>query len=251
MPDFVFLVCERPSLLGGANILLDGRALLKALEEGDSEDRQLASWLAATPVDLSEPSETGITAGRKAEGPIVQWHSTPNGDVRLKWRRQINVGQTQQLTTWRPLMAASSVDVAAKRCADLTNASYLSLWRPLSSMDSTASAEVESKLHAFDALIQRASAVAFAEHSFMLSKGEALVIDNYRVLHGRAPYQPPAPQQSGHDGDDIANDERRFWRVWSWTSAGTGLPPDGARTSHPLNDDVFKERKGPESKTDL
>jgi len=251
LPDFVFLVCERPSLLGGANVLLDGMALLHALDGGDSEERELAAWLVSTPVDLSEPAETGVVGGRLAEGPIVQWHSMPSGDLRLKWRRQINVDQTQQLDTWAPLRGVSSEEIAGKRCANLNNQSYLSLWRPLPSINPEHAVEVQSKLRAFDSVIQRASAVAFAEHSFKLSRGEALVVDNYRVLHGRAPYQPPTPQQSDPGAGDASNDERRLWRVWSWTSAGTGLPPDGARTSHPFNHDIFEVRKGAPLKTDL
>lgn len=251
LPDYVFLVCEQPSLLGGANVLLDGVALLKALEEGSVEERELAAWLREAPVDLSEPAEAGIVAGRAAQGPIVQWHATPGGDLRLKWRRQINVGQTQQLSTWSPLTAASSEDAAAVRCAQLSNISYLSLWRPLPSTDPGAAAETELKLRAFDAVIQRATATAFSAHSFMLSKGEALVVDNYRVLHGRAPYQPAEQAQSGLHGGGEADLERRFWRVWSWTSAGTGLPPDGARTSNPVNDEVFQPGRGGPPKAEL
>lgn len=43
---------------------------------------------------------------------------------------------------------------------------------------------------------------------FRLAPGEALVADNYRVLHGRDPYEG----------------ERFLWRVWAWTVDGNGTP---------------------------
>ena len=43
---------------------------------------------------------------------------------------------------------------------------------------------------------------------FRLAPGEALVVDNYRVLHGR----------DGYAG------QRFLWRVWAWTADGNGVP---------------------------
>ena len=43
---------------------------------------------------------------------------------------------------------------------------------------------------------------------FRLAPGEVLLVDNYRVLHGRDPYEG----------------ERFLWRVWAWTTAGNGTP---------------------------
>lgn len=238
MPDFVFLVCEQPSSRGGNNVLLDGEAMLAALEADGESGRELAAWLAAKPVDLSEPSDTGIAPGRAAEGPVVQRHTTSSGRVRLKWRRQINVKEAQQLNNWRPLGPIDNDTVAAV-CVDAPSERYLSLWRPLPS-DNVADAEwVRSHLHRLDALLQRAGAVAFAEHGFSLGRGDALVVDNYRVLHGRTPYLPASLPNNMQEALGLIEPERRLWRVWSWTSEGSGLPPDGAQSSHPLNDDVF------------
>lgn len=44
---------------------------------------------------------------------------------------------------------------------------------------------------------------------FRLQAGEAAIIDNYRMLHGREPYK------------DV---ERLMWRVWVWTDAAKGVP---------------------------
>jgi hypothetical protein len=43
---------------------------------------------------------------------------------------------------------------------------------------------------------------------FSLGRGDALCVDNYRVLHGRDPYEG----------------ERFMWRIWAWTTDGNGLP---------------------------
>jgi alpha-ketoglutarate-dependent taurine dioxygenase len=42
-----------------------------------------------------------------------------------------------------------------------------------------------------------------------LAPGEALCIDNYRMLHGRYPF---------------SYENRFMWRIWAWTSDGIGLP---------------------------
>jgi hypothetical protein len=43
---------------------------------------------------------------------------------------------------------------------------------------------------------------------FSLQPGDALCVDNYRVLHGRDPYEG----------------ERFMWRIWAWTTDGNGVP---------------------------
>mgnify|MGYP006096304587 FL=1 len=54
-----------------------------------------------------------------------------------------------------------------------------------------------------------------------LEKGEAVCIDNYRVLHSREAF-------------DIG--ERRLWRVWTWTTDSDGRPNgDGISVSTPLD----------------
>merc|ERR1740121_2720138 len=126
MPDFVFLVCEQPSALGGANVLLDGKAFLHGLKAGDDEDRDLVEWLQNKPVDLSETSAAGITEGRFAEGPVVQWHDTAGGRKRLKWRRQVNVKQAQQLTTWHPLSTTTAAHSSKLSCTNTFDVSYMS-----------------------------------------------------------------------------------------------------------------------------
>ena len=54
--------------------------------------------------------------------------------------------------------------------------------------------------------IDNAAAVA---PRFTLRPGEVVVVDNYRMMHGSDPCT---------DGD------RRWWRVWAWTTGAYGLP---------------------------
>ncbi|CAJ1364880.1 unnamed protein product [Effrenium voratum] len=60
-----------------------------------------------------------------------------------------------------------------------------------------------------------------AERVF-LRPGDALVVDNYRMFHGRDPYTDP---------------RRLLWRCWIWTTASRGLPevPENELQSTPGN----------------
>lgn len=54
---------------------------------------------------------------------------------------------------------------------------------------------------------------------FKLHPGQTLVVDNYRLLHGRDAYQ------------DL---QRMLWRVWVWTDSALGVPdlPLASDTRH-------------------
>ncbi|CAJ1422526.1 unnamed protein product [Effrenium voratum] len=201
------MLCEEPSVEGGANTLLDGVALARTL------DQEALHWLETTPVDLSEADASGIAAGRKAEGPVIQWPSTSTGERRLKWRRQINVEEAKRTRNWHPLDASGSA-------AEGVAGRYVSLWKPLPNATEAEAKEIRRNLAELDGRLQSAFASAEREGTFSLARGEALVIDNWRVLHSRGPYKGT----------------RKMWRVWSWTSEGSGLPPGGAKTSQPLSE---------------
>ena len=65
-----------------------------------------------------------------------------------------------------------------------------------------------------------------------LSPGEALVIDNYRMLHGRTPF-----------GEGAEN--RQLWRQWVWTTDAKNVPVHngevGAVTSTPFRKELNDE----------
>jgi gamma-butyrobetaine dioxygenase len=60
-----------------------------------------------------------------------------------------------------------------------------------------------------DAWHQAAERVAEQAPRFKLAPGQAVVVDNYRMLHGRDAYTDPS---------------RLLWRVWVWTSGSLGVP---------------------------
>jgi gamma-butyrobetaine dioxygenase len=64
----------------------------------------------------------------------------------------------------------------------------------------------QAMIDVWDELCRRAGAVA---PRFKLQPGETLVVDNYRVMHGRDPYE------------DV---ERLMWRVWIWTTSALAVP---------------------------
>ena len=101
---------------------------------------------------------------------------------------------------------------------------YQSLWAPSANASAEAAegrARVEEMLRAVDAAIQ---AEARDAARFLLRRGEALLVDNYRILHGR-------------EGYASSRAERRTWRVWCWTDRSSG--PAGAEVGSPLDADAL------------
>ena len=81
--------------------------------------------------------------------------------------------------------------------------------------------EALAMLHKVDAAIQLETQVV---SRFMLESGEALVIDNYRVLHGR----------DGYTAEGFESD-RKIWRIWCWTDRSKGLPEGVEELGSPLD----------------
>lgn len=57
------------------------------------------------------------------------------------------------------------------------------------------------------------------EH-FKLDSGDAVIVDNYRLFHGREPYD---------------SESRQMWRVWTWTDTAAFGVPDGVLHSDSRN----------------
>lgn len=74
------------------------------------------------------------------------------------------------------------------------------------SADSARFEEDTALVHAWDALC---SLAAIPAPRFKLLPGEAAIIDNYRVMHGREAYSDAG---------------RLMWRVWLWSSSALGVP---------------------------
>mmetsp|Transcript_35333 Transcript_35333/g.82548 ORF Transcript_35333/g.82548 Transcript_35333/m.82548 type:complete len:310 (+) Transcript_35333:100-1029(+) len=198
LPDYIMLLVESQSAVGGENFVIDGKAVLRRLESHPHY-----SLLTSMSVDLSEKvASGGQVDGREAIGPLFQEVAPSN---RLSWRRQL---QTQ---------AKDKFWGGKKTFEDV--APYQSLWAPLDNMDAAQSKTCKEVLELLDATVQQEAASA---PRFKVSPGEVLLVDNWRMLHGREGF--PMEQQESQT-------PRRLWRVWLWTKDSQGLPDGVGMTS--------------------
>ena len=217
-PDVVILVCEEPAGTNqqGSNYLMDGYNIVARL---DKETRQ---FLENKLVDHTERSETSFVNGAISVVPVIRYlqakgwgqtelakesgasmasSSSSLGEGRLCWRRMVN-------------QSFGGKKVKDEKTGDIL---YASLWAPVEGESSVD--EVNKALLEMDRAISAEEDEALR---FALGKGESLIVDNYRMLHAREAF---------HGLDQ----KRRMWRVWSWSNASFGLPPQIAAIS--LNED--------------
>jgi alpha-ketoglutarate-dependent taurine dioxygenase len=207
-PDVVMLVCEEPAGNNeGSNYLIDGYDVIAQLNKTSKQ------YLENTLVDHTERSEAGYVDGAESIVQVIRWLDqmgwrkedvTRDGDSgRLCWRRMINK------------------DFAGKQVEDETGkVRYASLWTPVKE-DSTEEKEAVNKV-----LYELDEAIAVEGRKslrFALDKGEALLVDNFRMLHSREAFK-------GLDH------KRKMWRIWSWTNASFGLPPQVSASSETQTD---------------
>ncbi len=170
-PDFVVLLCQWQSPVGGESILVDGLALLDQMSS-DPLGSGLLERLRTTPVDQTDPGMRPLVRpivaatdrGRLALVTANAQHVRPHGDSARPDADQEMIDQ------WR-----SIIDKAADQIPKVK-----------------------------------------------VNNGEALIIDNYRVLHGREPYE---------------DTRRLMWRVWLWTddaAHGTPVGPLHSDSRHAL-----------------
>jgi hypothetical protein len=80
---------------------------------------------------------------------------------------------------------------------------------------------VQQALQAIDHEIAQQATIA---DKFILQEGEALICDNYRVLHARTAFATTTDHNVTTTTTGAA--ARRMWRIWSWTEDSKGLPPE-------------------------
>lgn len=181
-PDYIFLLVESQDANGGENFVVDGEAVRRRLPA------EVLGTLDQVPVDLTERAHNSVADGREAQGPVFQ--RTPQG--RLHWRRQLRT------SAYREAIESHEGGAPAG-----TVMPYQSLWAPLAGKS-----DAQAALDAADAAVQLEASSA---PRFRVEAGEALLLDNFRLLHGR----------EGYSGGVC---ERRVWRVWCWTESGNGFP---------------------------
>mmetsp|Transcript_56253 Transcript_56253/g.136371 ORF Transcript_56253/g.136371 Transcript_56253/m.136371 type:complete len:367 (+) Transcript_56253:122-1222(+) len=211
-PDVVVLVCEQPAADadadaaaggdgfdgGGANYLIDGLNVVKRL------DPTTLDLLQTTIVDHTERVDGGsFVDGAESFVPVIRWLPTNSTESskRLCWRRMVGDSNEQEKKN-------EKVDGNFEE-QQREEDPYLSLWLPVESDDEELKIRTKRALLEVDRAIEEESKVA---KRFTLKKGQAMVVDNFRMLHAREAFK----------GQESV---RRMWRVWTWTTASFGLPP--------------------------
>lgn len=192
-PDVVILVCEEPAGAAneGANYLIDGYDVLKHLQSTTKE------FLEANLVDHTERAETAFVNGTESIVPVIRWLEAKG------WRQGENEENVQQQNSrgghlcWRRMV---NKNVAGKQLVDKETGKllYSSLWAPVKEDSEEQKQLVNQALFELDEAIEKESHESMR---FALRKGEALLVDNYRMLHSR---------ESFHGLDE----NRRTWRIW-------------------------------------
>lgn len=197
-PDLVILVCEEPAdNKGGANYLVDGYSIIDRLKKSTKE------LLCKELVDHTERGENNYVQGSESIVPVIRYLE-PTG-----WRKGTDTGaddSPSKTLCWRRMVSKDASEGRAKADGLVP---YRSLWAPVQGTPSAKVEEINSALWEVDQAIAAEEAVATR---FTLKTGEALIVDNFRMLHSREAFPG-------------SENKRRMWRVWSWTDAAFGLPP--------------------------
>ncbi len=201
VPDHIFLLVEQQADTGGESFFVDGERVLERLRTGPDAD-SLLPLLETLVYDQTESAETGgYFQGRSSKGPL--FGRRPDG--RLQWKRMLGKDQLQT----KEDMQAVPVPRSCWAVTPETRAMAAKIGARLAP---------EDVLRRVDLAIQAESENA---GRVRLNKGEAVCVDNYRVLHAREAFN---------------TGERRLWRVWTWTTSSDGRPDgDGQPVSTPLD----------------
>lgn len=267
-PDLVILACEQQAPASGnddgddvyggnvkkrkgngASFVIDGHSVFRRLIPSTREllEKEL--------VDHTERKKKGaMVQGEQSIVPVIRYLE-PKG-----WRRNhadADVGATdndaaeasRKNLCWRRMTGKSSeydVDDADDTKVKQLQVEYTSLWSPVRVVTPTNKnnnnngTNDEDKIIA--ALLEVDSAIA-AETAiaprFVLKKGEALIVDNFRMLHSRDSFQV---HDDNNDDNNTKKQQRMMWRVWSWTDASFGLPPQIKVSGENVPSNVFEAR---------
>ena len=219
-PDLVILVCETPADdHGGANYLIDGHAVLNRLSES------CRNLLEHELVDHTERGENGFATGAESVVPVIRYLDAKG------WRSHWKEGPTKHLC-WRRMVSKNGTEMRSN--ARNGEEPYISIW---ATAPGTADGKTSDILAALWELDRSIAAEENRAPRFVLKEGEALIVDNFRMLHAR-------------DAFHGSENKRRMWRVWSWTNASFGLPPQvHASGGQDVPSNILQAEKAIQAKT--
>lgn len=122
------------------------------------------------------------------------------------------VDQTSRLPSVTPVVMRAPDGRRALRCRLSGPPAAFAAQRPAADSDDP---EADARmLAAYHAAVEKAAGEA---PRIVLKPGDALIVDNYRMFHGR---------------DSFCDEQRLLWRVWIWTDGARGVP-EGQLVSTP------------------
>lgn len=202
VPDHIFLLMEKQNDFGGDSFFVDGEAVLERMK-ADPDAEHILPLLTTLVYDQTEcEANGGIFQGRDSAGPLFT--RRPGG--RLQWKRMLGASQHQTIED----MEAEPVPRSCWAITEETRALAVELGAKITP---------EEVLEKLDLAI---NAESLAAGRVVLQTGEAVCVDNYRMLHSRESF--------------AGEGERRLWRVWTWTTNSDGRPNgDAGAVSSPLD----------------
>ena len=171
-PDFFFLGCAHECAEGGESLLLDGEAMVDALLSHTGLG-PAAESLSLSDDEAAAESEPDVELADDDETVITV-------GMRRPWRNRLVHTMDSGRRVIKPGNAGRLPSSLGRDTAEV-----MALWQAM--VDHAGRSVPRFKLHA----------------------GEALLVDNYRLLHGRDRYY------------DL---NRKIFRVWFWTEGSIGLP---------------------------
>ena len=175
-PDYFFLACAHECSEGGESLLLDGDALVDALIDHTGTD--LEELLSVSDEQAAAETIPDVELAEDTETVITI-------GIRRPWRNRL----FHTLPSGRRVIRPGNGETF-----------------PLDSVRDPAAQQTREVMQLWQKMVDVAGRLV---PRFKLHVGEALLVDNYRLLHGR---------------DRYFDLHRRMFRVWFWTRNSIGLP---------------------------
>mmetsp|Transcript_17395 Transcript_17395/g.40463 ORF Transcript_17395/g.40463 Transcript_17395/m.40463 type:complete len:269 (+) Transcript_17395:857-1663(+) len=207
----------------GANYVLNGNVIYQEIR---SKRPDLAQLLTTVPVDHTERSDSGVAQGVESVRPIWEWieydKNHPDNDDRDEDDEALSKASSswwdtsisQRRLCWRRMVPPQP---------PVPGTAVESLWQVVEENDNH-NHDNDTRATIQDAIAYLNQTIhdqARAAPRFCLQTGEALLVDNYVMLHARDGFSTLATTTTASTTTD-----RWMWRVWVWTQHCRQVPPE-------------------------